>query len=207
MLEENGANKEVENLQDKDEIETKNKNECENENNMGIENNGKNVNPNERTNDDNAPKEEDIEGIINEKDKEIEELNNKLLRLQADFINYKKRIERERESIINFAIEPFVTSLLPIVDNLERALESQSDKEDNFYKGIEMIYDQLIKVLKDNEVEEIPALNEDFDPNYHHAIYMEENEEYESGKIIEVFQKGYKLKGKVIRPSLVKVAK
>lgn len=207
MLEENGANKEVENLQDKDEIENKNKNECENENNMGIENNGENVNPNERTNDDNAPKEEDIEGIINEKDKEIEELNNKLLRLQADFINYKKRIERERESIINFAIEPFVTSLLPIVDNLERALESQSDKEDNFYKGIEMIYDQLIKVLKDNEVEEIPALNEDFDPNYHHAIYMEENEEYESGKIIEVFQKGYKLKGKVIRPSLVKVAK
>lgn len=207
MLEENGVNKEVENLQDKDEIENKNKNECENENNMGIENNGENVNPNERTNDDNAPKEEDIEGIINEKDKEIEELNNKLLRLQADFINYKKRIERERESIINFAIEPFVTSLLPIVDNLERALESQSDKEDNFYKGIEMIYDQLIKVLKDNEVEEIPALNEDFDPNYHHAIYMEENEEYESGKIIEVFQKGYKLKGKVIRPSLVKVAK
>lgn len=172
MLEDNGANKDVEELQD-------------NEN----------------------PLEENAEDPIADKDKEIQELNNRLLRLQADFINYRKRAEKEKESSINYAIEPFVSSLLPIIDNFERALGSETDKEDNFYKGVEMIYDQLIKALKDNGVEEIVALDEDFDPNFHHAVFMEENEEYESGKITEVLQKGYKLKDKVIRPSMVKVAK
>lgn len=176
MLEENGANKELEDMQ-----ESKNEGE--------------------------VPVEENTEDIIEKKDREIEELNNRLLRLQADFINYRKRAEKERENTINYAIEPFVSSLLPIIDNLERALEHQVDKDNNFYKGIEMIYDQLMKILKDNGVEEIQALSEDFDPNYHHAVFMEENESFESGKIIEVLQKGYKFKDKVIRPSMVKVAK
>lgn len=177
MLEGNGANKEVEDMQEK-----------ENE----------------------IPVEENIEETIedrDDKDKEIEELNNRLLRLQADFINYRKRAEKERESTINYAIEPFVSSLLPIIDNFERALESETNKEDNFYKGVEMIYGQLMKALKDNGVEEIVSLNEDFDPNYHHAVFMEETDEYESGKVIEVLQKGYIFKDKVIRPSMVKVAK
>lgn len=199
MLEENGANKEVEDLKDKNKKESENINENENKN--GDEN----IKENETTIE--TPIEENNEGAFDEKDKQIEELNNMLLRLQADFINYKKRVEKERENTINFAIEPFVSSLLPIIDNFERALESQTDKENNFYKGIEMIYNQLMKILKENGVEEIVALNEDFDPNFHHAVFMEENENYESGKIIEVFQKGYKFKGKVIRPSLVKVAK
>ena len=141
------------------------------------------------------------------KDKEIEELNNKLARLQADFVNFRKRTEKEKESISYYAIEPFVCSLLPIMDNFERALDSETDKENGFYKGIEMIYNQLIKSFNENNVEEILAFNQDFDPNFHHAVLMEESEDIESGKVTEVLQKGYILKEKVIRPSMVKVAK
>ncbi|NLV89297.1 MAG: nucleotide exchange factor GrpE [Tissierellia bacterium] len=172
MLEGNGTNKELEDIQEEE-----------------------------------VPTEENTEGIIADKDNEIQELNNRLLRLQADFINYRKRAEKEKLSSINFAIEPFVSSLLPIIDNFERALDAEANKEDNFYKGVEMIYGQLIKALKDNGVEEIDALGKDFDPNFHHAVFMEENDEYESGKIVEVLQKGYIFKDKVIRPSMVKVAK
>lgn len=150
---------------------------------------------------------ENTEDILKEKDREIEDLNNQLLRLQADFVNFRKRSEKEKESTIIYALESFLLSLLPIIDNFQRAIESAENKEDGFYKGVEMIYQQLLKVLNDNDVEEIVSLGEDFDPNLHHAVFMEDNDDYESGKIIEVLQKGYKLKERVIRPSMVKVAK
>ena len=143
----------------------------------------------------------------NVESKEIEELNNKLLRLQADFVNFRKRAEKDKESTIAYALESFVCSLLPIIDNFQRAMESEEDKESSFYKGIEMIYQQLMKALNDNGIEEIKSLGEDFDPKFHHAIFMEENTGYDEGKISEVLQTGYILKDKVIRPSMVKVAK
>ncbi|MSU02909.1 nucleotide exchange factor GrpE [Tissierella pigra] len=148
---------------------------------------------------------EDLEET--EESKQVEELNNKLLRLQADFINFRKRVEKDKESTIAYALESFVCDLLPIIDNFQRAMESEEDKESGFYKGIEMIYQQLIKTLNDNGIEEIKSLGEDFNPNFHHAILMEENTEYDEGKISEVLQTGYILKDKVIRPSMVKVAK
>lgn len=148
---------------------------------------------------------EDLEET--EESKQVEELNNKLLRLQADFINFRKRAEKDKESTIAYALESFVCDLLPIIDNFQRAMESEEDKESGFYKGIEMIYLQLIKTLNDNGIEEIKSLGEDFNPNFHHAILMEENTEYDEGKISEVLQTGYILKDKVIRPSMVKVAK
>lgn len=148
-----------------------------------------------------------LENNLESKDKEIEELNNKLLRLQADFVNFRKRSEKEKESTISYALESFVSSLLPIIDNFQRAMESEDDKENSFYKGIEMIYQQLMKVLNENNIEEIKALGEEFDPNFHHAVFMEESDEYEEGKITEVLQNGYLLKDRVIRPSMVKVAK
>ncbi|MBU5256800.1 nucleotide exchange factor GrpE [Tissierella praeacuta] len=152
-------------------------------------------------------KSESLEDNLESKDKEIEELNNKLLRLQADFVNFKKRTEKEKESTISYALESFVCSLLPIIDNFQRAMESEDNKESGFYQGIEMIYQQLMKVLNENNIEEIKSLGENFDPNFHHAVFMEESDEYEEGKITEVLQKGYMLKDKVIRPSMVKVAK
>ncbi|MCQ4923759.1 nucleotide exchange factor GrpE [Tissierella carlieri] len=149
----------------------------------------------------------DLEEALESKDKELEELNNKLLRLQADFINFRKRAEKEKESTISYALESFVCNLLPIIDNFQRAMESENDKENNFYKGIEMIYQQLMKALNENGVEQIKSLGESFDPNFHHAVFMEESDDYEEGKITEVLQNGYILKDRVIRPSMVKVAK
>lgn len=148
-----------------------------------------------------------IDEIIEAKEKEISELNNQLLRLQADFVNFRKRAEKEKESTITYALESFISSLLPVVDNFQRAMESEEDNNNNFYKGVEMIYEQLSKVLIENGVEEIKSLGEDFDPNYHHAVFAEENDEYEAGKITEVLQKGYTLKDRILRPSMVKVAK
>lgn len=150
---------------------------------------------------------EGTDNISKEKEKEIEELNNRLMRLQADFVNFRKRSEKEKESSIAFGIESIVCDLLPILDNFHRAVEIEQDKDSSFYKGICMIQNQLNEVLKKNSVEEIGVLGEVFDPNFHHAVIMEESSDYESGMITEVLQKGYKLKDKVIRASMVKVAK
>ncbi len=150
---------------------------------------------------------EDVNEVLQSKDREIEELNGKLLRLQADFVNFRKRTEKDKESTIIYALESFVTNLLPIIDNFQRAMESETMKENSFYQGIEMIHQQLLKALTDNGVDEIKALGEDFDPNFHHAVFMEESNDVESGKVTEVLQNGYILKDRVIRPAMVKVAK
>lgn len=139
--------------------------------------------------------------------KEKEEVNNRFLRLQADFSNYKKRVAKDKEQILAYAAEDLITQLLPILDNFDRALSSVTNKDDEFYKGMEMIHKQTIEVLENNGLKEIKAMGEKFDPNFHHAAAMEENEEYEENTIIDVFQKGYLLKDKVIRPSVVKVIK
>ncbi|NLW21959.1 MAG: nucleotide exchange factor GrpE [Tissierellia bacterium] len=140
------------------------------------------------------------------KDKEIEELTNRLLRLQADFINYKNRVEKEKETIFSHATEDIISQLLPVLDNFERALDSVEEKE-GFYEGVKMIYDQILGILEKNGLKEIQCLGQSFDPNYHHAVLTEEVEDQEEGTILEVFQKGYMLNDKVIRPSMVKVAK
>jgi molecular chaperone GrpE len=144
---------------------------------------------------------------IDEQSDKLEELNNRYMRLQADFVNYKKRIEREKKSIYDYALEDIIMELLPVIDNFERALLSVEDEDDGFYKGMKMIYSQLIEVLNNSGLEEIHAVDEKFDPNYHHAVFQEESDEYDEGTVMEVFQKGYKLNDKVIRPSMVKVAK
>lgn len=139
--------------------------------------------------------------------KEVEDLTVKLARLQADFVNFKKRSEKEKESSIAYGIESFVCELLPIMDNFQRALDSEMDKESGLFKGVEMILNQLKNLLSNKGIEEIDDLGTDFDPNIHNAISMEESEEYEAGKVVSVFQKGYKFKDKVIRPSMVIVSK
>ncbi|MDO5414260.1 MAG: nucleotide exchange factor GrpE [Bacillota bacterium] len=128
----------------------------------------------------------------------------KYLRLMADFQNYKKRVEKEKTDLYSYANEKLVTELLAVLDNFERAL-AHEDPGDGFKEGMEMIFKQLVDVLEKSGLAEIAALGEDFDPNFHNAVMTEETEEYESGKVSGVLQKGYTLNGKVIRPSMVKV--
>ena len=149
---------------------------------------------------------EDKTESADDNSEEDEELNVKYMRLMADFQNFKRRADRERSEIYARANENIVTQLLDVADNFERALADDSAEEDeNFRKGMEMIYSQLMDVLAKAGVSEIIAEGEDFDPNFHHAVMQDKNDDYESGKVTEVLQKGYTLNGKVIRPSMVKV--
>ncbi len=154
---------------------------------------------------------EESETLLNEelkkKEYELKELGTQFIRLQADFENFRKRTEKERKDIVNYALEDFICTLLPVVDNFENAMKVEEKEMESFYKGIELISKQLKDALHSNGVNEIESLGKEFDPNIHHAVFMEESEEYDSGKVIEIIQKGYMLKDKVIRPAMVKVAK
>lgn len=145
------------------------------------------------------------EAEVKAADPEEEALNERYLRLMADFQNFKRRTEKEKGDIYAFANEKIIGELLNVIDNFERALAA-GNAEDNFYKGMEMILKQLLGVIEKAGASEIKALGEDFDPNFHNAIMMEDSSEYESGKVTAVLQKGYVLNNRVIRPSMVKVA-
>lgn len=128
----------------------------------------------------------------------------KYMRLMADFQNHKKRTEKEKSDIYAYANEKLITELLTVLDNFERALAHECADE-SYVEGMNMIFKQFAGVLEKAGLEEIKALGEDFDPNYHNAVMMEDNDAYESGKVTNVMQKGYMLNKKVIRPSMVTV--
>lgn len=156
------------------------------------------------------PEEKKEEASDNKKESETEkqlaEMNAKYVRLMADFQNQKKRFEKEKADIYQFANEDIVKSLLEVIDNFERALDASQDDGSKFREGMEMIFKQLMGALEKAGVSEIKALGEEFDPNFHNAVMMEETDEFESNKVSGVMQKGYTLNSKVIRPSMVKVA-
>lgn len=153
----------------------------------------------EKTGEDKETGEEDASG-------EDEVLLAKYTRLMADFQNYKRRTEKEKSDIYAYANEKLITGLLEVIDNFERAVLSETADE-KYAEGMEMIFKQLKRVLEGSGLEEIKALGEGFDPNFHNAVMTEENDNFESGSVTEVLQKGYTLNGKVIRPSMVKVNK
>ena len=145
---------------------------------------------------------EEVENKVNS---EIEELKNQLLRLQADFVNYKNRTEREKSNSIILANEGLILKLLPVLDNFNRAI-AHVNLGDDAVKGFVMIKDQFESILKSEMVEEIESDGATFDPNLHNAVMTESKEGVESGIVLETFEKGYKIKDKVIRPSMVKVS-
>ncbi|MBQ6496662.1 MAG: nucleotide exchange factor GrpE [Firmicutes bacterium] len=150
--------------------------------------------------------EQSKEEVQGEESGEQEDADRKYLRLMADFQNYKRRVEKEKRDLYSYANEKIMGELLEVMDNFERALEqSANDSGTGLMEGMEMIFKQLSDVLEKEGLKEIEALGEDFDPNVHNAVMTEETEEYESGKVSGVMQKGYTLNGKVIRPSMVKV--
>ena len=129
----------------------------------------------------------------------------KYARLYAEFQNYKRRTEKEKSDLYAYAGEKFASDLLEVMDNFERAMEAKPEG-DKFADGMEMILSQLKGVMAKNHVEEIKALGEPFDPNFHHAVMTEAAEGAESGTVTKVFQKGYTLNNKVIRPAMVAVS-
>ncbi|MCR4673080.1 MAG: nucleotide exchange factor GrpE [Lachnospiraceae bacterium] len=142
------------------------------------------------------------------RDKEISDLKDRLMRQMAEFDNYRKRTDKEKSQNYEIGKTDFIQKILPVVDNFERGLDacSEEDKEGSFAKGIEMIYKQLEKVLEEEGVTPIEALGKDFDPMLHNAVLQQPSEEYESGKVIQEYQKGYMYKDRVIRHSMVVVA-
>lgn len=151
----------------------------------------------------------DIKDYSKDEEKNLEtkisELTNVLQRTQADFINYKRRTEEEKKTISLFANEKILLELLLVIDNFDRALSNENKSTESFFEGISLINKQIHSILEKNEVLEINT-EIDFDPNLHYAVMQEDINE-ESNKILEVFQKGYLLKDKVLRPAMVKVSK
>ena len=124
----------------------------------------------------------------------------------ADFANYKQREEKSKADFKKFASSSLVEKLLPVLDNFDRALKDK-DEEDPFVKGVIMIRDEFLKTLKNEGLEEIESDGCVFDHNLHHAVMTEASDTVEEDHIIETFQKGYTLHGKVLRPAMVKVSK
>lgn len=156
-----------------------------------------------KTTEENSDK-KDKEGKAEETDKSKEYIE-KYQRLMADFENYRKRNDKEKLETYDRAVSNTVKELLTVIDNFERALKQKcEDKE--FYDGVSMIYKQIFSALEKLGVEPIDAVDEEFDPNLHNAIFHVDDEKYGKNVIIEEMQKGYMFKGKVIRHSLVKVA-
>lgn len=146
---------------------------------------------------------EEYEVLQEERDK----LQDQLLRLQAEYDNFRKRTTKEKQADLKYKSQAIVTELLPVIDNFERGLQVDIEGEaaKGIVEGMEMIYRQLKKVLEDEGVKEIPTNGEQFDPNVHQAVMQVEEDGYESNEIVETLQKGYQLKDKVIRPAMVKV--
>ncbi len=158
------------------------------------------------------PTAEELLEIITEKDQQIadleaenENINDKLQRLQADFMNYRKRTNKEKREMALYGKIKLAEEILPVLDNFSRALEAAKEESD-FKSGIELIYRQLLDNFKKEGIEEIDAVGKEFDPQFHEAIMQVETEEVESGKVIEVIQKGFIINERVIRPAMVKVA-
>lgn len=137
------------------------------------------------------------------------ELKDKNMRITADMINTVRRKDEELSRMLKYASEDIIKELLEVVDNFERALSMDDDnKEDEvskFLKGFEMIYKSILNILEKNEVKEIEALGKEFDPSVHQAVLTDHKDDAKENEIIEVMQKGYTYKGKVIRPAMVKV--
>ncbi len=150
---------------------------------------------------------EDSAGETAEDGGEKEDGDAKYLRLAADFQNFRRRVEKEKSDIYAYANEKIALDIIDVMDNFERALQHSEECADKqFVEGIGKIYKQLKSVLDKNNIVEIKAEGEDFDPNFHNAVTSEENSDFESGKVIQALQKGYTLNDKVIRPSMVRVA-
>ena len=159
------------------------------------------------------PKEEKKKGFFHKdkkdkKDEKIAELNDRLIRQMAEFDNFRKRTEKEKQQMYGIGAADVVEKLLPVVDNFERGLAAMTEEEKNtsFAQGIELVYKQLMTTLEGMGVTVIEAVGVEFNPDFHNAVMQAPSEEYESGIITQELQRGYLYKDKVVRHSMVMVA-
>ena len=137
--------------------------------------------------------------------KQLAEGAERMKRLQADFENFRRRTRQEKEELSNMVVQDFIKELLPMLDNFDRAMAAEATDAAKFQQGVEMIYNQLTEILKNKGMELIDTKDAKFDPNFHQAVMRVENPDLEDEAIAMELQKGYMVKGKVIRPSMVQV--
>ena len=158
------------------------------------------------------PKKEDLKDLrklFDELQKEKDQLFEKLQRLSADYANYQKRAPKQIADNVSYEKEKIIKSLLPAMDNFEHTLQNAKSADDIevVTKGIQIIYDQMLDILKSHDVEQIKVIGEKFDPALHQAMMQRAEDDRQEDDILEEFQKGYKLNGRVIRPTKVIVNK
>lgn len=151
----------------------------------------------------------DLETRFQEKEKEAKEHYDRYLRLSAELDNYKKRAEKEKSETYKFAVGNLLKELLPVLDNLERAMEHGRETEDPkaLLEGVEMTYKGFWTVLEKYGVTQVEALGEEFDPNHHEAVMVQEDAQRSPGVVISQLQKGYRLHNRLVRPAMVVVSK
>ena len=154
--------------------------------------------------------ENEIQLLVKENEElkaKIEEAENRILRLQADYENSRRRAKLDLAATEKYKSQSLITGLLPAIDNFERALQIEADNEQtkSVLQGVEMVYRSLLDALKAEGAEQIEAVGKEFDPNLHQAIMQVEDANFDSNIVVEELQKGYILKDRVIRPSMVKV--
>lgn len=137
--------------------------------------------------------------------KQLSEGVERMKRLQADFENFRRRTRQEKEELSNMVVQDFIKDLLPMIDNFDRAMAAEAADGAKFQQGVEMIYNQLAEILKNKGLEKIDTTGAKFDPNFHQAVMRVENPDLEDESIAMELQKGYMVKGKVIRPAMVQV--
>lgn len=143
---------------------------------------------------------------LDELRRERDALQDRLLRTAAEFDNYRKRMDRERRDLADYSASEVIKDLLPIIDNLERAMQAAA-QDDPLRKGVELIHKQMLEMLRKRSVTPIEALGTDFDPNFHQAVIHEESEQHREGEVMEELQRGYVVGDRLLRPAMVKVAK
>ncbi len=152
---------------------------------------------------------EELRNALEAKEETIKSLQEKILYFQADFDNFKKLKIKEREEILKYGIEVLIKELLPVLDNLERAIDhaSTTGNYESIHEGVKIISTEFLKVLEKAGVARVDAIGKKFDPNFHEAFLQEEKEDLEPDTVISEMQKGYTLNGRLIRPSMVIISK
>lgn len=154
---------------------------------------------------DTAENEVDLQAELEKLTAEVKEKSDKALRLQADFENFRRRTSKEKDELAAVVTQGVMKDMLPLLDNFERAMAAETTDMETFQKGVEMIFTQFQEVLKKNGLEHIETEGKKFDPNFHQAVMRVQNDKLEDDDIAQELQKGYMVKGRVIRPSMVQV--